>query len=256
MIPDEVEPAPRDHNRPPSPVESLVVEQKEALKVFEQRRDELVASAGKLKVFDRISAGSAGDVIRIAGEVFKRVDQDRRDRTDPYRKAADSAKAVSDEFWQPVEDALKELRRRLKVWTDAEDAKIEAQQREQDAEMERMRQASLPKAPEPHVSTDPVGANPPSERQDINYSATAPRPAAPPVFRPAARRKIRGDLGATVSTVERKEYRVSDITKVPPWILDTPTVHDAIVAVVKSMAKHMGEIPGIESTTVTDNKIL
>ena len=68
-------------------------------------------------------------------------------------------------------------------------------------------------------------------------------------------RKIVGDLGARVSTVDKKIYRVVDVRAVPDFILNSPTVHEAIVQVVKSMAKHMPVIAGIETTTATDNPI-
>jgi hypothetical protein len=246
MIPDEQSDlAPAGHNRPPSPVETLSAEQREALQTYTQRRDELVESAGKKKVFDRISAGDAGDIIRIANEVKKRIDADRTDRTKPYRDAADAAKGVVDEFWQPVDEVLDALRQRLKDWTDAEDDRIAQQQAEQDAAMLAMREQTLAalKSVKDQTGVTEGAAGEPQRR------------SAPPPFLPAARRKIRGDLGATVSTVERAQYRVSDIKLVPDWIMATPTVHDAIIAVVKSMAKHAGEIPGIERTTFSENKI-
>ena len=62
-------------------------------------------------------------------------------------------------------------------------------------------------------------------------------------------------LFRSVTQADKKVYRVSDISQVPDFIMNSPTVHDAIIAVVKSMAKHMPDIPGIETTTETDNKI-
>lgn len=232
MIPDETPAlAPRDHNKPPSPVEALSSEQTEALHIFTARRDEIVAAAQRKTVFDRISAGDAADIIRIASEVYKRIDQDRRDRTDPYRRAADAAKGIVDEFWQPVLDALDELRDRITAWTTQEDERIAAQKAEQEEEMRRMREAQAAAAP-----------------------AAVPPPAAP-TFQPARARKIRGDLGATLSTVEKTDFRVVDVSKVPDWIMASPTVHAAIIAVAKSMAKHTAEIPGLERLTITDNQI-
>jgi hypothetical protein len=249
MIEDEAPlPAPRDHNRPPSLVETIVEDQAEALLTFAQRRDELVTAAKAKEVFDRISAGDATDIIRIASEVYKRIDQERRDRTDPLRRAADAAKGKVDEFWQPVVDAMDALRVRLKQWTDAEDALIEQQKAEQEAAMNRMREAAMSTTRQPSPAS-PAG-------QPLTAPAGRPIPADPaPIFKPAARRRIRGDLGATLATVERAQYRVVDIKQVPDWILSTPTVHDAIISVVKSLAKHTGDIPGIERTVITDNQI-
>ena len=60
---------------------------------------------------------------------------------------------------------------------------------------------------------------------------------------------------ATVSLVERKQYRVVDVRAVPDFILNSSTVHEAIAQVAKSLAKHMPEIPGIEVTSETDNQV-
>lgn len=239
MLPDENPLPPSDHNRPPSPVVALVAEQKDALVPFAKRRDELVASASRVQVFDRASAGDAADVIRIANEVFKKIDQDRLDRSNPYRQAADAAKGVVDEFWQAVADALDELRARLNAWTEAEDKRIADQQAEQEAAMNRMREEA--------AATQLASASP--ARSDATTSG------GQPVGQKPFRRRIRGDLGATLTTAEQKQYRVSDIKLVPDWIMATPTVHNAIIQVVKSMAKHAGEIPGIEQSTVSANKI-
>lgn len=255
MIPDESSatpvPAPVGHNQPPSPIEVLSAAQAEGLRPYEQRRDEFITAARKKQVTDRISAGDAGDIIRLAGEVWAKIDQERRERTDPYRKAADAAKGKADEFWEPVFAELRALRLRLKNWTDAEDKRIADQKAEQDAEMDRMRKAAA--APAPCDSAGEEG----SEVTSSPVRSQDPAPAAVPLgdLKPAYRRKIRGDLGATVATVERKEYHVVDIKLIPDWIMSTPTVHQAIIAVVKSMAKHAGPIPGIETTTVADNTI-
>lgn len=240
VIPDEAPLAPRDHNQPPDLVRALGEAQVEALEPFIRRRNELVGAANAKTVFDRISAGDAADIIRIAGEVFKRIDEDRMERTTPYRKAADLAKGIADGFWIPVDEAVTALRGRLKAWTDAEDDRIAAQQREQNEAMAQMRRAAEPIGP-----GDSGGGE----------GACSPNPPPRSAPQPAFRRKIRGDLGATVSTVERAEFRVADVRLVPDWIMASPTVHAAIIQVVKSMARHIGEIPGIETSTSSDNQI-
>jgi hypothetical protein len=244
LIPDEQStPPPAGHNRPPSPVEALSSEQRDAVAVFQARRDEIVQSAMRKQVVDRATAGDAGDIIRIASEVKKRIDIDRVDRSKPYRDAADAAKGVVDEFWSPVDEALNDLRARLKAWTDAEDERIAAQQREQEEAMNRMR-AAAPATQQQPVSPAGGGTTP---------QPPAGRTSAPP--RAPAKRKIRGDLGATVSTVEKAEYRVTDVRAVPDWIMATPTVQDAIISVVKSIRRHAGDIPGIERITFSANQI-
>lgn len=244
MIPDESEEiAPRaqggmGHNLPPSPIEMLVREQREAQDPKKDRLLEIIRHTDAKNVVDRETAGQAGDLIKIALAFEKLVDSDRIERTRPYRDAADAAKAECDQFLEPLREAVENLRARLKQWSDDEDERIEAQRKEQE---EFFRTAKT---------------EPPAETASEDTPAETPRPAPPPPnLKPAKRRAIIGDLGARVTQADKKVYRVSDISQVPDFIMNSPTVHDAIIAVVKSMAKHMPDIPGIETTTETDNKI-
>ena len=219
-------------NNPPEPINPVGEMRDHLDEKFASRRDEIITAANRKQVTDRATAGDAGDIIKIAAEVARLVDSDRRERTDPLRKTADSIKGAADAFWEPVVDAIDALRARLKAWTDAEDARIEQQAREQAEAMAKMRQQAAANVPEPETPAPP-----------------------PPAPLPARRRKIRGDLGATVSTVDRKEYRVIDVRAVPDFILESETVKAAIIQVVRQTAKHFGPIPGIEETTASDNQV-
>lgn len=238
MLPDEPEELPNERiriggNNPPGPVETLVAEQREAQAPKEDRLTEIVRHADAKEVVDRETAGQAGDLIKIALAFEKMVDEDRIALTRPYRDAADAAKAECDKFLEPLRGSVEDLRARLKAWSDEEDERIAQQQREQEEFF------AAPKPAPDEASGEPA----------------PPPPPPPPAMRPAKRKPIVGDLGSRVSQVEKKSYRVSDISKVPDFILASPTVHEAVIAVVKSLAKHMPEIPGIETITETDNKI-
>ncbi len=238
MIPDEEQPAAGiGHNLPPSPIEQLKAEQAPVLAKYEKRRDEIIESATKKLVTDRISAGQAGDILKIGRQVFDRVDAERKDVAEPFRTAITAAAGAFDEFWTPARDALTELKRRLDAWGDAEDKRIEDQRLEQKRAEDAMR-ASAARLAAP---------------DGVPSYASAPAPA--PASGPAKRSKIRGDLGATVTRVDDKVYRVVDVRAVPDWILNTSTVHDAIIAVAKSHRKHNPIIPGIETDTVGKNQI-
>jgi len=245
MIPDEPNPrAVVGGNQPPSPIEHLVDLQREAQTTEKRERLEyIVGRADAKKISDRETAGQAGDIIKVAGEFEKIVENDRIALTKPYRDAADAAKGECDQFLEPLRDAIERLRARLKEWSDAEDQRIAEQQAEQD-----------------RFFADPV-ADPPAQPDAKNEpdcqpaAKPAPPPPPPSTLKPAKRRKIVGDLGARVSQIERKHYRVVDVRAVPDFILNSSTVHEAIVQVAKSMAKHMPEIAGIEVTTETDNQV-
>ncbi|MET0373975.1 MAG: hypothetical protein ABW128_06920 [Rhizorhabdus sp.] len=247
MIPDEDAQglAPRDHNQPPDPVEVMRVAMPEALERFQKRRDEIVASANRKTVTDRFTAADAGDIISIADKVQKRIDAVRRELTDPHHQARDLGKAIADEFWTPAEEALTQLRERLQAWNDVEDKRIADQQREQDEFMARMQQGGS----QPAVVNAP-DPKPEGVREHIDYSAPAgPAPTSVPGMRPAKKRKIVGDLGGVVTTADVTEYTITDIRLVPDFIMSSPTVHAAVKQVIKSMARHLGEIPGVEKTT-------
>lgn len=247
MIPDEPKPNPRavaGGNQPPSPIEYLVAAQREAhTPERRERLDYIVSRADDKQIDDRETAGQAGDIIKVAGEFEKIVEQDRVERTKPYRDAADAAKAACDEFLEPLRKAVEDLRKRLKRWSDEEDERIAAQQAEQEAFFAKVK-------PEPVAQPEPKNA-PDCQPLPANERKRAPAPE----LKPARRSKIVGDLGARVSQIERKRYNIVDVRAVPDFILNSSTVHQAIEQVARSMAKHMPEIPGIEITTETDNQI-
>lgn len=243
MIPreDENPRAVSGHNQPPSPIDGLVAEQREAhTKERRERLCYIVEKANAKDIVDRETAGQAGDIIKIAGEFEKIIEQERVARTKPYRDAADAAKAVCDEFLEPLRDAADQLRRKLDQWSKDEDERIAAQAAEQEAFF------------------NPPAAEPVKPREARDYSAPVEKASPPPPpadLKPARRRKITGDLGARVTVQETKVYNVVDVRAVPDFILQSATVKEAIVQVARSMAKHMPEIAGIEITTKTGSRV-
>jgi hypothetical protein len=235
MIPDETpaKPAPIGHNQPPSPIEVAVAAQREAQTPERKERVAyIVDRAGAKDVVDRETAGQAGDIIKVGRDVEKLIETDRVALTKPYRDAADAAKAECDQFLAPLREALERLAARVQAWSDAEDERIAAQQREQEAFF----------APKPDLTPDVQPASPPP-----------PSPAAP--VKPARRQRIVGDLGSRVTQAETKTYRVIDVRAVPDFILETETVKTAIAQVARTMGKHMKEIPGIEITVDTGIRV-
>lgn len=255
MIPDE-EPqyVARDHNQPPGllPLALAVDEFKEFIreravgdegKTFETRKQEIIRSANNAVLRTRADVGAAGDVIKIAGKVWKRLEASRFERSQPYRDTADALGRVAESFWDDVLEALDGLHAKIKTWTDAEDKRIEDQRIEQEQHMERLRQAAAPPAP-----TLPL----------LDEEAAPPQIApAPPTPPPAApkRRKIKGDLGAIVSTVEKDTYAVTDVRALPDYVLNAPGVHEAIISVVRATKKTLGVPNGVKVTTHQDNQV-
>jgi hypothetical protein len=232
VIEPETTPQPRaaviGDNQPPGPVETLVAAQREAQAPRKERLDYILEKALAKAVTDRETAGQAGDIIKIAGEFIEIVDDDRKARTKPYHDASAAGKAACDEFLEPLRDAVAKLKERINEWDAAEDARILAQQREQEAFFR---------------TADPTTAG--VER--TKAPGDVPKPG--PDLRPAKRSRIVGDLGARVHQVEEKTYTVTDVRAVPDVILNSPVVHAAICIVARQMARHMPKIPGIEVTT-------
>ena len=214
------------HNQPPSPIDTLVAEQREGQAPFEERRDEIIAALNKKQVQDRISAGEAGDLLGIVKAFSDRLSGERVERTKPYRDAADQAKAVYDGFIDPLEVAADELLERLNTWNREEKARAKAQQREQEAML-----GDVAKGP----------------------AVTSPVPAQP---RKKAKKVVaRGDYGNKVVATDVASYEVVDVRAIPDHILNTTAVHDAIIQVVKSMAKHFPDVPGVKKTVTEETRI-
>lgn len=251
MIPDEQpEHAPRDHNSPPGllPLEQAVEEFDKFFalepingKTFADRKAEFLKAAGRAFVRDRESAGKAGDLLKLAKRARDRLQDARFDRSQPYRDTADALGRKCEDLWEDVDTAMDGVRALLKRWTDAEDKRIEDQRLEQEAEMAAKLAAAAP-AP-------PAQPAPPTANLQV---AAAPAPPAPV---PPRRKKIRGDMGATVSAVERFTYKVTDVRALPDYILNAPGVHEAIISAVKGTRKVMGVPDGISSESFTENQI-
>jgi hypothetical protein len=201
--------------------DQAVEEQSAELERYRDRAAQFIAAAERAVVCDRASAGSATDIIRLAGQVWTMIDTARRARSDPFREAQLAVKGVVDEFWQPVREALAALLKKIETWDEAEEERIRAQRLEQAAEMQRLQ-------------------------------ARAPSEVAPAPTLPARPRKVRGDLGGQMIRGESMDYEVIDITAVPRWILEEEPVKRAVLNVVRSVARHQpGEIPGIRATPVS-----
>lgn len=224
--------------------ESLFDTPRDGGKTFAQRRDEFVASAGKQIVRDRETAGAAADTIKLANEVWALVDADRRARSDPFRETHLALSGMAAEFWEPVNQAMAGLREQIDAYTAEEDARIAAQQAEQQEALARMRGAASP---------PPA---PPQGRSHIDYSVPTPEPQRiAPAMRAPRRSRIRGDLGSTISQRDVVEYEIEDISLIPEHILTSETVKAAILAVVRATARHMGVPKGIRVITGTGNQI-
>lgn len=218
------------HNLPPSDHERAIDEQVELLAGYEKRRDEFILAAERAVIRDRATVGDAGDVIHLANRVWSDIDEATKKLRAPFRATADRLKARVDDFWQPLIDAHQALQAKIDAWMVDEDKRIAEQRAEQDAIL-----GGAPAIP---------GTAP-------SVAATAPRVEP----KPAAARPIRGDLGSRVSRRADSVIEVVDVRAVPDFILQSPAVTEAIVSVVRAMAKAGTEIPGIRVTPGTKTSV-
>lgn len=225
------------HNQAPTVEalrEALLQAQDHALAARAERRDQFIAAARKAVIRDRQDVADAGDVIHLARRVFDDIDVDARSRRAPVREVADALKARVDTFWEPVSEAHRDLQRRIDRWMADEDKRIADQRAEQDA--------ILGDIVGPHSNrTAPDRGAPPR-------TGTEPRVAPPPAAPKS--RPIRGDYGGQVTRRADVDISVTDVRAVPDFILSAPAVTEAIVSVVRSMARSGAEIPGITVTPV------
>lgn len=204
---------------------------REAMALYANRRDDIVAACARAEIRERADAADAADLIRVAKQVWSRIDDARRAIGDPHRAAAEAVKAEADSFWRPARDAMDKLDAKVACWLDEERQRIAAQQAEQDAAMARMVPPSHPNA----------------------SKALPVRTARPP--QPAKIETIRGDLGGKVRSVDQFDIEVEDVALVPGFILDSEPVRAAIVSVVQGMARKGTTIPGIRITPRTVARI-
>lgn len=227
------------HNRPPA---NLAM--KEFVDAKQERRDEIIAAICRKQVSDRATCGDASDLISIAKKFGKLIEDERKSLTDPLREEAERTKAVADAFLEDLAEAMESLQRRVNKWTAEEDARIAAQKAEQEAELAAMRAKRIID-PDLERRADELSPFPPFRQSSDNQRAEV---------KPTRRRPIRGDMGGKVTSAAVVTWTVDDVRAVPDWILNTPTVHDAIAAVAKSMSKHHKQIPGLTRHENTENR--
>jgi hypothetical protein len=223
-------------------------------KTFAQRKAEFLASAAAQRVRDRQSAADAGDTIKMAGEIWALIDAERRRLSDPFRETHLALSAMASEFWEPVNDAMLALHQQIDAWTAAEDKRVAAIRREQEAELANLRKPTIDPEKERQAERAIDTSLGHAPRSFIDYSAPASTPAMS-VMRPTKRAKIRGDLGATISQRDVVGYEIEDISLIPDHIMQSETVKAAILTVVKTTARHLGVPAGIRVITTSGNQI-
>lgn len=205
----------RYHNEPPLE-ERVMLEFEEELERegVKTRIQELLESAARVpEITDDAIAGKVGDLCKLARDVQKRVDDAREKHNRPLLNAQRALKSKADRMFQPLGDAIQQIRSRLNAYV-AEQSRLRAeQQRKAEEEARKAREAAAQISPE------------------LAEQIEAPKPAAPAPI-------ARGDLGASVGTrtVWRHEIEVP-IAKLPKSILENEKVRAAVDQVIGQMVR-------------------
>lgn len=207
---------PKD-NRPP-------LEEQVTMDFEEQLRDggllerisTITESAGKApEITDKTIAGKVGDLIAMARECRKRIEERRETHNRPLLNAQRALKGRADALLSPMDEAINALKRRLDAFMAEEARKAADKQRQADEEARRLREEQAQR-----------------EREAAEAGAPPPPPApiieAPRIEQPVAR----GDIGRVgTKTVWRHEIEVP-IKQLPKAILENAAVREAVDKVI------------------------
>lgn len=212
----------RHDNQPPLQERVLLdFEEDLATLGIKRRIQELLDSAAKCpeKIESQDVAGKAGDLVKLARNVEKAIDDAREKHNRPLIDARTALKSKADGAFAPLANAIASVRARLNAFMQEEARKAEEQRRANEeaaraAAAEAAKAAAESDAPAPQIEVAPVE-----------------------VARPVAR----GDLGAKVGTVTVWHHEIESVRQLPDRLLKHPKVIDALNIVIAAEIRGMGE---------------
>lgn len=210
---------PRHDNQPPLQERILLDFDDHLAKLgIKARIETLLASAGKCpeKISDGVTAGKAGDLVKLAREVEKAIEAARETHNRPLLDAQRALKAKADGTFAPLAESINTVRSRLNAYMQEEARKAE-EQRRLAAEEARRQQEAARAAAEPDEPLPPI----------------VPEHVEKPV--------ARGELGAKVGTVTVWHHEIESVRQLPDRLLKHPKVIDALNTVIAAEIRGMGE---------------
>jgi hypothetical protein len=139
-------PAPRDprHDNQPPLEERILLEFEDDLAAvgITARVAQLLESADRAPevIEDAATAGKVGDLVKLAREVEKRIDEAREKHNRPLLTAQRALKAKADGAFAGLGNKVRELRERLNHYMAEEDRKRREEERRREAEARRIRE--------------------------------------------------------------------------------------------------------------------
>lgn len=213
----------------PRPSEDAVASVRDMLRQYEARVEAMLKAFALVKVRNRGEASKATDLVGMAKDIRREIEQQRLAITRPYDEAVTAAIATERNFCLSIEEKITEAEDLLDQFDKLEADRAAAQRREQEEAEAALRGAASPAGPRP----------------EINYSA----PAADAVTSPVALAKpapIRGDYGKRFTRRQHVEVEVTDVARIPSEILNTDAVREAIARAIVQLARANSrlEVPG------------
>ena len=185
-------------------------------KTFEERKAELIVSAGRAVITDNDSVGRAGDLQGMIARLLETVEHRVTEIVEPYRMAVVAARAQQDRFGADLVAANGKVRAAVDQFRSDQRAKAAAAAEQQRAD-EAARRAAL-------------------------ALEAAPAAAEPTVIALPA---VKGDFGSRTGDRKVKTFAWADPRKVDLKVLNHSAVKKAMEQACRDLAKVQDKIKGV-----------
>jgi hypothetical protein len=230
--------SPQHDNQPPLE-ERVLLQFEEELEPLKARIQELLESAARCPetIDDEKTAGKASDLIKLARQVEKDVDEAREKHNRPLINARNSLKSRADGAIAQLLKAGGDIRGRLNAFVQREEAS-RAEERRKEEEARRIAEEAARAA---------------LEKEGITTELTEPIFGTTPIV-PQRGPVARGDYGSSVSGRQVwKHERQVPIAKLPKNVLENAKVIEAVDQVLASMVRQGArEIKGVRIFATTE----
>ena len=186
----------------------------------------MIADSDAIQVIDQQSAKTAADMAKAYRGFLREAEEKRKELTQPILAAKQGIDAMFKPYKLAVMEAQSRLDEKLLAWRVAEDARIQAENKEREAQ--RIKEAAL-------VAEDLERRGMVDEAEKVLDDAVVTRP-----HEKRDRGVTRGTLGGAAHVRKRWAFEVEDLSKVPTEYLQ---LNEKAVREAIKLGKR--EIPGL-----------
>lgn len=219
------------HNRPP--IDEMARqdfnEAIDAKEGFRSRVEELVAAAGRAVCTTEEEAGRCGELIRQIRAAEKFTEETHRDVKAPYLAASRAVDDAKNTLIAPLVDAKQSTQKKLNTFiAEQEQARLEQQRREREAEEVRQREEAE------RLRAEGVA------EADVAEIVTTTAPVQ------AERTMVRGDYGAAVSGRKEWTFQIEDYETALLEVAGNAKVREAVEKAIAGLVRSgTREIKGV-----------